>query len=315
MTAMIVAAALLAAGLVRLYRLALPTPPDLARETARWDQARQRAGRRATEPVEPQTGLLGKAAGWLAEQLRERRGVDMAGFERDLAIKGATADAADDGAPDVLTLERWLSKTLALALTGLMVGFASVPVLAALGLGVPLSLAPVAGVLLGLLMIALSVNDLRTEARRLREDFRGALSIDLDLVVMSMEAGRGHQEALPAAAGICTGWAFTQLQDAIDGAQVGGITPWEALGRLGERYGIAELVELRSTLAIANDEGGRIRATLIARAQTIRESRLADAQARANKATDAMRTNLLLMAMVGAVYIIAPRLLYLVSSA
>ena len=64
------------------------------------------------------------------------------------------------------------------------------------------------------------------------------MSIYLDLVAMSMQAGRGHAEALPAAAAIGTGWAFTDLQDAIDGARFSGITAWDALGQLGQRLGM-----------------------------------------------------------------------------
>jgi hypothetical protein len=72
-----------------------------------------------------------------------------------------------------------------------------------------------------------------------------------------------------------------------------------------------ELLELRATLALAQDEGGRIRETLIARSQTMRDARVADASARADRATDAMRNNLVLMALVAATYVIAARILFL----
>ena len=313
MTAMLLVGALLGIGLVRLFRLVRPLAPQLVDETLRWERARARATRRAARPVsvtDPGAGtsrtgrraVAGNPSVWLADRLRDRHGERLGPWEQDLAVTGAS-------------LEGWLTRTSAVTAAGVTTPVAFLLVLRAAGLTVPVGWAVVAAALLGVLMVALSVNDLRAAARARREEFRRALSIYLDLVVMSMEAGRGHQEAVPAAAGIGTGWAFVAVQDAVEGARVAGITPWEALGRLGAQYGITELVELRSTLGIANDEGGRIRSTLIARAATMREARLADTQARANKATEAMGHTLLLMAMVGAVYIIAPRLLYLVGSA
>ena len=72
-----------------------------------------------------------------------------------------------------------------------------------------------------------------------------------------------------------------------------------------------ELLDLRASLNLAQDEGSSIRNTLIARAQSMRDARLADAHARANKSTDAMRNNLMVMALVAAAYVILARVLFL----
>ena len=301
MTLVVLAAAAAALGLVRLYRLAVPAAPQLLAETNRWDQARSRANRRATIGAPTEGPVLERGAGWLADQLRIRRGADLKSVEQDLAVTGST-------------LEAWLTRTLSLAIVAALVPLVLVAVVRSVGLGVSLAWAPVAGIGLAVLMVGLSASDLRRDARERREEFRRGLSICLDLVVMSMEAGRGHAEAIPASAGIGTGWTFTELQDAIEGARFAGMTPWEALGRLGERYGISELTELRSTLALAHEDGARIRSTLIARAETMRETRLADAQSRADKATDSMRINTVLMAIVVAVYVIVPPIMRLVTA-
>ena len=95
-----------------------------------------------------------------------------------------------------------------------------------------------AGLGLGVVMLVITHRELREAPRRGARSSDAALSIYLDLVAMSMQAGRGHCEALPAAAAIGSGWAFTELQDAIDGARFSGITAWHALGQLGERIGM-----------------------------------------------------------------------------
>jgi len=305
MTLMLICAAPAALGLVGLYRLAVPAPPQLRSQVSRWDEARARAGRRAELDAVTETARspLERLAGWLADQIRvrQRQAGGLETFERDLAITGST-------------LEQWLTKTLGVVLAGLLVPVGLLAVLPAAGLEIPLTWAPAVSLVLAGLMALLSVRDLRTAAGKEREDFRRALSIYLDLVVMSMEAGRGHAEALPAAAGIGTGRVFTELRDAIDLAHTFGHTPWEALGRLGDRYGVVELIDLRNTLALAQDEGGRVRSTLIARAETMREARLTATEGRAEVSTEAMKHTVMLMAILGATYVMVARLLFLVGA-
>jgi tight adherence protein C len=299
--AIMVVSAVAGLGLVRLYRLTFPAAPPLVDQATRWERERLRAGRLADLEVSTERSWSGRVTGWCAEQLRIHRAGDMATFERDLAITGQS-------------LEEWLTKTLLWMLTGLLAAIALVGVGYSAGLGVPLLVGPGIGVVFAGVMIIGQVNELRAQAAKSREDLRRALAIYLDLVVMSMEGGRGHAEALPTVATLGTGWAFNTLHDAIDNARPNGITPWEALGRVGERYGVPELLDLRASLTLAQDEGGRIRETLIARAQTMRDARIADAHARATKSTEAMRNNLMLMALLAAAYIITARVLFLLTA-
>jgi Flp pilus assembly protein TadB len=201
---------------------------------------------------------------------------------RDLAITGTT-------------LEDLLGRTLALAAVGFAGPVAILTLLDGLGLGMPFVIGPITGLVLATAMIFVSRRELGESAQRRRAEFRRILSIYLDLVAMSMQAGRGHAEALPAAAAVGTGWAFAQIQDAIDGARFAGMTAWHALGQLGDRFGIRELTDLESALDLANEDGAKVRATLTARAETLRAQRIADAEAAAAKATEAMRFALLVM--------------------
>lgn len=299
---MLIVSAVAGLGLLRLQRLAFPSAPPLAEQATRWERARARADRRARLEVsaEEQTWSH-RAAEWFAEQLRSRRPDDMQTYERDLAVTGQP-------------MEEWLAKTLVWVLIGLLSPSVLVLVANAAGLGIPMLALPALAVLFGAAMVIGQVKGLRQQAAARREELCDALSDCLDLVVMSMEGGRSHADSLPTVANIGSGWAFHTLQDAIDNARPNGMTPWEALGEVGERFGIVELLDLRASLNLAQDEGTSIRNTLIARAQSMRDARLADTHARANKSTEAMKNNLMVMALVAAAYVILARVLFLFSA-
>lgn len=296
MTAVIVLGALLALGLLQLRWLAFPPTPDLAAEIDQWRRGRELATQRAgtPDPVSP----LGRLSRWVAETLRSYRPEFLETLAPDLAITQRD-------------LQSWLTKV-----TGLVLVFGLGPTVQMLarrlrGDDASLQWAPVIGLVLATAAVLLSVKDLRQEATRMREEYTWALSIYLDQVAMSMEAGQGHAQALPAAARTLTGPVFNEIRTAINLAPSRGITAWAALGQLGERYRIPELISLRSSIELAQDDGARVKASLIARADTMRSSRLAAAVERANNNTQSMRQLTYVAAMLAAVYICGPYILAL----
>ena len=292
MIAFMLAAACAGAVLLHAFRLAVPARTDLVAGVGAWDRARARASR-VQRIGAPQAGTLSER---LVRRLGEevsRRSRDLTSLNQDLAITGST-------------LERHLSKILALALVGLIGPVALFVALSVAGLRLPALFAPAAGIVLSALMAVVVQRELHDTARKRRGEFRRTLSIYLDLVAMSMQAGRGHAEALPAAAAIGTGWAFTDLQDAIEGARFSGVTAWAALGQLGVRHGLAELTDLEGALRLANDDGAKVKATLVARAGTLRSQRVADAEADANRATESMKFALIVMVFVFLTYELYP---------
>jgi Flp pilus assembly protein TadB len=291
MIAFILAGALLAVALIHAFRLAVPARADLVRGVGRWDAARARASR-VQRIGAPAAGTWSERYGrWLADRLRRSR--DLTRLNQDLAVTGES-------------LEAHLSRLVTFALAGLLGPLAISSVLRVAGFRVPVPFGAVTGVALALVMVGVVVREVRETAARRRAEFRRNLSVYLDLVAMSMQAGRGHSEALPAAAAIGSGWAFTDLQDAIDGARFSGITAWEALGRLGERLGIPELTDLEGALRLANDDGAKVKATLVARADTLRARRIADAEADANQRTESMKFALIVMVLVFLTYELYP---------
>jgi tight adherence protein C len=290
--AFMIAASVLAIALLHGYRLAVPPRADLAGAVRHWDSSRARATRLQRIGAPRATTVGSRVQGWLAEQTL-RRSRDVRGLTQDLAVTGGT-------------VEQYVGKTTSLALVGFLGPLVILGFFNTIGLGLPVVSGPAAGVVLAIGMVVVTRHELIDRAEKKRAEFRRTLSIYLDLVAMSMQAGRGHAEALPASAAIGTGWAFTHLQDAIDGARFSGITPWHALGQLGDRFGIRELTDLDAALTLANEDGAKVRATLVARAETLRSERVADAEAAAAQATESMRFALIVMVFAFLIYELYP---------
>ncbi|GFJ84877.1 hypothetical protein Phou_090570 [Phytohabitans houttuyneae] len=128
----------------------------------------------------------------------------------------------------------------------------------------------------------------RSEAAKYRAAFRDALSSFLDLVVISLAAGSGVDQALDEAAKVGSGPAYTELRYALAEARLARVPPWDILAILGRRIAVPELVQLAATVGLAGTEGAKVRASLRSRAVSMRERRLTDAEGEANAATERM---------------------------
>jgi hypothetical protein len=93
------------------------------------------------------------------------------------------------------------------------------------------------------------------------------------------------------------------------------MSSWGALGRLGERYGIRELVTLRSSIQLASDDGARVKQSIVSLAKSMRSARLAATLERANNATESMRQLTVIAAGLAGVYLAAPYILSLRAAA
>ena len=292
MIGFMLAVGIVAVAVLHAYRLALPARTDLASAVRHWDSSRARATRIQRIGAPNATTVGGKFQSWLADQVL-RRTRDVKALTQDLAVTDAS-------------VEQHIGKTTVLVIVGFFGPLVILGFFNTIGLGLPIVFGPAAGLVLGAGMLFVTRQELAEHAKRRRAEFRRTLSVYLDLVGMSMQAGRGHAEALPASAAIGTGWAFTHLQDAIDGARFSGTTPWHALGELGDRFGIRELTDLDAALTLANDDGAKVRITLVARAETLRSERIADAEAAAAQATESMRFALIVMVFAFLTYELYP---------
>jgi len=129
---------------------------------------------------------------------------------------------------------------------------------------------------------------LRTAATARRRGMRSALGMLLNVVAVNLAGGAEVEEALHNAAEIGRGWAFGLLRRTMEQARWSREKVWAAWARLGEQLDVAELRQLAQQLALAGDEGARMRQALVAMAQTIRRNQLAAAEIRATEAGERM---------------------------
>lgn len=136
---------------------------------------------------------------------------------------------------------------------------------------------------------------LRKAAARRRRAFLHAFSSYLDLTNVLLAGGAGIETALVAAADAGDGWAFAHLRDCLVRARGGDGTVWVEFARLGERFGINDVVEVAGSLQLAGRHGARIRASLAARADSLRSRQLSEIEASAHAATERMGLPLVLL--------------------
>lgn len=187
-----------------------------------------------------------------------------------------------------MPVERHAYSKLVGAVVGLMIPVLFGAALAAAGIAVS------PGVI-GLLAVGLATAGffypdlgLAEQVERRRRAFRHALSAYLDLVTIILAGGGGLETALQAAADAGDGWAFAEIRRALRSARLSGRTPWDVFDELGEELGVDELRELAASAHLAGDQGARIRASLAAKADSMRAHQTAAIETQAEAATEKM---------------------------
>lgn len=279
---------------VTIYGL-FPPKPTLAQAMAAM----------ATVPA-PAPILAAESDGWVG-----RAGAPLAGFLAGLGLPSAKVRK------DLAILERSLTKHLAekamLAVLGLAAPFVFAAFLTVIGVGVGWQLPLWAG--LGLAIAGFIVPDfgIHTDAEERRVEFRHALSAFLDLVTISLAAGSGVESALKEASQVGDDWAFKALRKALATAEISRVAPWTTLAQLGEELQVPVLGELAASLALAGSEGAKVRASLTAKAASLRAHGLADAEGEAVAATERMSLPVVVMFMAFLVMIAYPAISHIMT--
>ena len=290
--------ALSGAGVLMLVLILAPPAVQPAAALAELDSQRdERRLRQEARRLNPRERALPDwldALGYRAAALLRRTGIDLGALNSDLSVLGRS-------------LERHLVASLLLGL----LGFGAPLLITALGAlaGRPMGSLPLlACLVLGAAMAALPTARLRSRAAQARRDFRHVVGSFLDLVSMSLSAGRGVPEALDAASALSDDPAMARIRDALAAARLRGETPWAAMGRLGETLRIDELRDLSAALALVAEDGAKIRESLSARATSMRRRELADAEGRAGENSESMLVAQLVIAIGFIVFLVYPAL-------
>ena len=135
----------------------------------------------------------------------------------------------------------------------------------------------------------------RSIATSRRHDFLHALSSYLDLVNVLLAGGSGTETALIAAAEAGDGWSFSEIRGALTRARSARRSPWVELVALGNTYNIAELAEVAGSVQLAGEHGARIRSSLSARADSLRNRHMGEIEANAQSATERMGVPMVLL--------------------
>jgi tight adherence protein C len=198
-------------------------------------------------------------------------------FERELNTRLALANSS---------LEVLAARCLVSAAVGSLLPVLTWTVVVVAGVRVPLFVPLAVGVVFGIGGALLPIIELDAAAKRGRRHARRVICSFLDLVVLGLAGGMGIESALLAAAQLGENVVSRRILAALSLSRDTGEPPWDALARLGDTLGIAEFGELAATAGLAGMEGAKIRATLAARAASIRRHELANAEAEANALTE-----------------------------
>ncbi len=289
MTEVALPGALIGLGLFLLVRALFPPRPGLAARLRALDAAREGDDlpRLPSGGVDDRLGALRRGLGeWLA------------GFcaARGWAVRSTRADLALLGR----SFEGFLATKVLLALSGLLVFPVLLLWLLAMGWGASPAVPFWAALVAAAVFFVLPDLQVRRDAAVRRRDFRHAVGAFLDLVAMNLAGGRGVPEALLAAVSVGGegdggNWAMARIREELAGARIIGITPWQALGRLGDETGVDELRDLSAALGLVADDGAKVRASLTARAATLRRRELAEVEGRAGERSQSMLVAQLLL--------------------
>ena len=274
-----IAMALVGAGIgLSLFTLLLRTfPPRVSPlvQLGRFDARDVSSVRRAVSASDRGGRSVGRLGRLVAVEL-ERRGVAYTSLRQDLALTGRTFEA-----------------TLGRKVAGFAAGFVlvigtAVGLRAAAGVVLPVGGPALLAVLVGVVFFFLPDLEARREAVARRRDFRRALSAYFDLVALEMAGSAAPAEALPNAARVGSGWPLAVLRDTLFRATLAGGDQWVALTELGNRIGVSELRDLGGLVQLVGRDGARVRATLTARAASMRRRELADAEGQAGQRDQSM---------------------------
>ncbi|WP_049574644.1 type II secretion system F family protein [Nonomuraea sp. SBT364] len=274
-------------GLFVLLRALFPARPGLVARLLALDAVREDAESPRIQLVLPdeEVSAFRQGLGARLARLYGARGWEARSIRADLALVGRS-------------FEGFLATKALLAVSGLLAFPVLFGWLVLMGWGASPAIPFWVALIAAVVFFFLPDLQIRRDAAARRRDFRHVVGAFLDLVSMNLAGGRGVPEALMMAVSVSgeqPNWAIGRIRDALSGARIVGITPWQALGQLGEEINIDELRDLSAALGLVADDGAKVRASLTARAATLRRRELAEIEGRAGERSQSMLVAQLLL--------------------
>ncbi|MBP2704727.1 type II secretion system protein [Microbispora sp. RL4-1S] len=294
----VLAGSVLGMGVFLLLRALFPPRPGLLARLAALDLARDGADAPRAPLIAPEEHVspFRQRLGLRVAAFYAARGWEAGSLRADLALLGKS-------------FEGFLATKALLATSGLLAFPILVAWLALMGWGVSVQVPLWSSLVVCVVFFLLPDLQIRRDAAVRRRDFRHAVGAFLDLVAMNLAGGRGVPEALLMAVSVGgpgapvngsgppagSNWAMERIREALANARIVGITPWQALGQLGDEINVDELRDLSAALGLVADDGAKIRASLTARAATLRRRELAEVEGKAGERSQSMLVAQLLL--------------------
>ncbi|RBQ17163.1 type II secretion system protein [Spongiactinospora rosea] len=289
MTETLMAGGVLGLGLFLLLRALFPARPGLVARLLALDAARQDGDSPRMQLVLPdeEVSAFRRTLGERVARFYAARGWEARSIKADLALVGRS-------------FEGFLATKVLLAVSGLL----AFPILwgwlTVMGWGASPTVPLWSALAFAVVFFMLPDLQIRRDAATRRRDFRHVVGAFLDLVSMNLAGGRGVPEALLMSVSVSGGpdesnWAMSRIREALSNARIVGITPWQALGQLGDEIDVDELRDLSAALGLVADDGAKVRASLTARAATLRRRELAEIEGRAGERSQSMLVAQLLL--------------------
>lgn len=267
-----------------------PPKPDPLVMLARFDQAQTVAPRSETAATtKAGAGMETRLGRWVVGELA-RRGIAYTSLRQDVALNGQSFEAT-------------MGRKVVVGVLGFLIGLVISVSLNVTGLHLPVGVPVVVGLMFAAAFFFIPDFDARSAAARRRKEFKRALGAYLDWVSLQMSGKAAAEQALPDAAKIGSGWPLALIRHTVTNATRSGQDVWAAFTDLGDRIGVGQLRELGTLVQLVAHDGAQVRDTLSARAASLRNEELADAEGTAGKRDQSMLMAQILLGVGFAVFL------------
>lgn len=204
---------------------------------------------------------------------------------------------------------RFLAQKVSFAIIGLVFPTIVTALLYVMGLRPPIAVPVIVSLALAAALSFVPEYNVRRAASRARAEFAYMLGAYMDLVALERKAGSSPRQALEQAAEVADSWVFRRLAEELAHSRLAGISPWDKLRELGERYSVTELTELAHIMKIAGAESAGVYETLKQRSRALRKAHMAKELTAANETSTRRHVPIAVLGFVFLAMMVTPALL------